>query len=109
MTNFEPIKEKIWHAAKNDDKTSFDDACNALMKKVHDDWWRIGWNIMPKDINELVDMIDSLARNAHKMWLAAMKRGDAPAEDVSPGEGFALCSKLIKDELQKLNDMRNEV
>ena len=109
MTNFNLEKDKIWNAAKNDDRQSFDMACNALMQKAMDDWWRIGWSIAPKDVNELVTMIDDIAKRAHKEWLAAMKRGDAPSEDVSPGEGFALCSTLIKDELQKLDEMRNEI
>ena len=30
-----------------------------------------------------------------------MKNGDAPAEDVSPGEGFALCAKIIQESLKK--------
>lgn len=100
MTDFEPLKEKVWKAAQKSDKKKFDDCCTKLMKKACDDWWRIGWSIYPKDIDELLKMIDSLAKNAHKSWLKAMKCGDAPAEDVSPGEGFALCSKLIREAIK---------
>ena len=97
MTNFEPFKEKIWKAAQKSDKEKFDKACDALMKKAYDDWWRIGWSICPNDIDELIKTLDKLAKEAHKSWIRAMKRGDAPPEDVSPGEGFAICSMLIKD------------
>ena len=69
------------------------------MQKACDDWWRIGWSIMPADIDDLLKMIDRTARKAHKCWIKAMKCGDAPNEDVSPGEGFALCAKLIRDAL----------
>ena len=101
MTNFETLKEKIWKAAQKSDKKKFDLYCDKLMKKVHDNWWRIGWSIYPKNINELLKMIDKLAKEAHKMWIKAMKCGDAPNEDVSPGEGFALCSKLIREAIKE--------
>lgn len=101
MTNFEPLKEKVWKAAQKSDKKKFNDCCTKLMQKACDDWWRIGWSICPKDIDDLLKMIDSLAKNAHKSWLKAMKCGDAPAEDVSPGEGFAICSNLIRKALKK--------
>ena len=67
------------------------------MQKACGDWWRIGWNIYPKNVDDVIKLIDTLAKEAHNSWLAAMKCGDAPAEDVSPGEGFALCSKLIQE------------
>lgn len=71
------------------------------MKKAVGDWWRIGWNIYPKDVGELIKQIQQVAKKAHKEWIKAMKRGDAPAEDVSPGEGFAWCAKLVKELYQK--------
>lgn len=100
MTNFEQLKEKVWKAAQKADKVKFDKACDKLMQKACNDWWRIGWNIMPADIDDLLKMIDRTARKAHKCWIKAMKCGDAPNEDVSPGEGFALCAKLIRDAIK---------
>ena len=97
MTNFEPLKEKVWEAVLKSDKTAFNDYCYQLMQKACGDWWRIGWNIYPKNVDDVIKLIDTLAKEAHNSWLAAMKCGDAPAEDVSPGEGFALCSKLIQE------------
>lgn len=100
MTNIESLKDKILEAAQKSDKTTFDDCCDKLMQKACDDWWRIGWSICPKSVNDVIKMIDNLAKEAHNSWLAAMKCGDAPAEDVSPGEGFALCSKLIQEAIK---------
>jgi len=71
------------------------------VKKARDDWWRIGWSIYPKDIDDLLKMIDKTAEEAHKAWLKAIKCGDAPNEDISPGEGFALCARLIREEMEK--------
>lgn len=101
MTNFEPIKEKIWKAAQKSDKEKFDKQCTKLMEKACNDWWRIGWNICPNDVNDIIKMFNDLAKQSHKLWIKAMKNGDAPAEDVSPGEGFALCAKIIKESLKK--------
>ena len=101
MTDFEPLKQKVWKAAQKSDKKKFDDYCTKLMQKACNDWWRIGWNVYPKNINDVLKLIDNLAKEAHRLWIKAMKCGDAPAEDVSPGEGFALCAKLIRDELKK--------
>lgn len=100
MTNFEPLKEKVWNAAQKSNKEKFDYYCNKLMQKACDDWWRIGWNVYPKDVDDVLKLIDNLAKEAHKSWIKAMKCGDAPAEDVSPGEGFALCSKLIREAIK---------
>ena len=71
------------------------------MQKACDDWWRIGWSIYPKSVNDVIKLIDNLSKEAHNSWLDAMKCGDAPAEDVSPGEGFALCSKLIQEAIKE--------
>lgn len=100
MTNFEQLKQKVWEAAQKSDKKTFDDCCDKLVEKTYSDWWRIGWNICPKDIDDLLKMIDKTAKEAHKAWLKAMKCGDAPAEDVSPGEGFAICSNLIREAIK---------
>ena len=100
MTDFEPLKEKVWKAAQKADKAKFDKACDKLMQKACDDWWRLGWKVYPKDIDDVLKLIDNLAKETHKSWIKAMKCGDAPAEDVSPGEGFALCSKLIREAIK---------
>ena len=101
MTNFEPLKQKIWESAKADNKTEFDNNCEALMTKACEDWWRIGWSIAPNDINDVYKMLDSLMRNCHEAWLKAMECGDAPNEDVSPGEGFALVKKVIQEAVER--------
>lgn len=108
MTNFEPLKDKIWKAAQQSNKEKFDKCCNKLMQKACNDWWRIGWEIYPKNINDVLGMIDNAAKEAHKLWLKAMKCGDAPAEDVSPGEGFALCAKLIREALEMHQDKKHK-
>ena len=69
------------------------------MKKAAGDWWRIGWNIAPVDLADFAKMLEQTAKAAHREWIKAMRRGDAPSEDVSPGEGFALCAKLIREVL----------
>lgn len=101
MASFGPLKDKIWEAAQKSDKTMFDDYCDKLVEKVHSDWWRIGWSICPKDIDDLLKMLDKTAKEAHKSWLKAIEDGDAPNEDISPGEGFALCARLIQEEMEK--------
>ena len=97
MTNFEPLKNSIWDAAKADDKASFDKNCEALMQKACDDLWRIGWELGPKDINAVYEMLDGIAKWCHERWFEAMKCGDAPSEDVSPSEGFLLIKQVIQD------------
>lgn len=101
MTNFKPIKDKIWEAAQKNNEVDFNKQCDALMKKAVDDWWRIGWNICPKSAEEVVNMIEYLAKSSHEAWVKAMKCGDAPPEDVSPGEGFAIAARLVKDAISK--------
>ncbi len=66
-------------------------------KKQTNDIWRIGWEIAPKNIKELYKLLDKATAFCHEKWLAAMKSGDAPPEDVSPGEGFALVKILIQE------------
>ena len=112
MTNFEPLKDQIWEAAQKSDKKKFDDCCNTLIEKVYSDWWRIGQSICPKDIDDLLKLIDKTAKEAHKSWRKAVKNGDAPDEDVSPGEGFAYCASLIrdlKDSQSKKLDIENDL
>ena len=85
MTNFEPIKDKIWKAAQKQNKIKFDKECDNLMKKAANDWWRIGWMIYPKTSDEFIKLLNKTAKAAHKAWIKAMKCGNAPAEDVSSG------------------------
>lgn len=99
MTDLEPVKKKIWKAVEKADKQKFDKECDAFARKVAGGWWRIGWNIMPADLADLAKMLDRAAKAAHREWIKAMRRGDAPPEDVSPGEGFALCARLIREVL----------
>ena len=100
MTNFEPLKDSIWDAAKDGDIEAFDKNCEALMKKACDDLWRIGWNIAPKDIDEVYKILDDMAKWCHNQWIDAMKCGDAPSEDVSPAEGILLIKQVIKNAIK---------
>lgn len=100
MTDFKPFKDKVWEAAKADDKAAFDKACDALMEKASKDMWRIGWSIYPKDIGDVFGLFKDIGTWCHKSWLEAMKNGDAPPEDVSPGEAFAHISKLVKEAIE---------
>ena len=97
MTNFEPLKDSIWDAAKAGDTAAFDKNCEALMKKACDDLWRIGWELGPKDINAVYEMLDGIAKWFHERWIEAMKCGDAPPEDVSPAEGILQIKQVIQE------------
>jgi len=100
MTNFEPLKKLVWESAKADNKREFDEACDALMKKACEDIWRIGWSIAPGNIDEVYKILDDLTKWSHEKWLEAMKCGDAPPEDVSPGEGFLCLKNIIKEAVE---------
>ena len=100
MTNFQPFKDKIWEAAKSDDKQAFDEACLNLMEKAGEDIWRIGWEIYPKNIEDVYKLLDNLSTWCHERWLEAMKCGDAPPEDVSPGEGPMLMKRVIQEAIE---------
>ena len=105
MTNFQPLKDKIWDAVKADDREAFDEACLNLMKKGVDDLFRVGWEIYPKKIEDVYNLIDDLATWCHERWQEAMECGDAPYEDVSPGEGPMLVKKVIQEAIEgKKND-----
>lgn len=108
MTNYEPVKGKIWDAARAGDKKEFDYQCKAFKEKVFGEWWRIGWGLAPVSIDSLVEMLEDLALKAHDAWLEAMKIGDAPNEDISPGEGFAMCAKLIKEAISNKEGLKHD-
>lgn len=97
MTDFSPLKQKIWKDARESNWEQFDKDCEALMEKAMGDWWRIGWNLAPDSLDELYQMLDKAAEKAHNDWLKAMDEGDAPPEDVSPAEGFLAIKKIIQD------------
>ncbi len=97
MTNFKPIKEQIWNAVKVDDRMEFNNQCEALKNKAAMDIWRMGWSLAPKNIDDVFQMLDDLTKWCHERWLEAMECGDAPTEDVSPGEGFLVVKKIIQD------------
>ena len=101
MTNFEPLKQKIWESAKADNKDEFSKYCYALMEKAVGDWWRIGWQINVEDIDDVYACLDDLAKSSHERWIEAMKCGDAPPEDISPSEGFMHIKKVIQDSVEK--------
>ena len=105
MTDFQPLKDKIWDAAKVNDKDAFEEACKALMEKAANDIWRMGWMIYPKKIEDVYDLLDDISKWCHERWLEAMTCGDAPPEDVSPGEGPMLVKKMIQEAIgEKKND-----
>lgn len=97
MTDFEPLKLRIWNDARADKWDVFDKDCEKLVEKVSGDWWRIGWSLAPDNLDELYQMLDKAAEKAHESWLKAITEGDAPPEDVSPGEGFLIVKKIIQD------------
>ena len=97
MTIFEILKNSIWDAVKTDDKEAFNKNCEALMEKACNDIWRIGWHLRPKDINDVYEMLDDIAKFCHEKWIEAMKCGDVPSEDVSPAEGIRLIKQVIYD------------
>ena len=100
MTEFETTKQRIWDYARANKRDLFDKKCEVLMEKVAQDIWRIGWEICPKDIDEIYTMLDNAAQECHRRWLKAMEAGDAPPEDVSPGEGFAMVKKVIQEAIE---------
>ena len=97
MTDFETLKIKMWNDARADKWDAFDKDCESLMEKAAGNWWRIGWNLAPDNLDELYQMLDKAAEKAHEAWLKAIEDGDAPAEDISPGEGFLVVKKVIQD------------
>ena len=82
------------------DKEKFGIYCSKLVENEVNNWWKIGWSIYPKNIHDVLKMIDNLAKNAHDSWLKEVESGNVPPEDVSPGEGFALCAKIIRECLE---------
>ena len=97
MIDFETLKLRIWDDARADKRDLFDKDCESLMEKAAGNWWRIGWNLAPDSLDELYQMLDKAAEKAHSDWLKAIEDGDAPAEDISPGEGFLAVKKVIQD------------
>lgn len=97
MIDFETSKQRIWDDARADKRDLFNKDCEALMEKAMGNWWRIGWSLAPDNLDELYQMLDKAAEKAHNDWLKAIEDGDAPNEDVSPGEGFLLVKKIIQD------------
>lgn len=101
MTDFDTLKIKIWNDARTDKWDMFEKDFADLIEKAKTDVWRIGWSIAPKDINEVYALLDKAAQFCHEKWVEAMKSGDAPPEDVSPGEGFALLKQVIQDAVER--------
>ena len=109
MTNFKPLKDKIWEAVKSDDKAAFDQACEDLMEKAAKDIWRIGWSFMPSTIEQVFGLFKDVGKWCHERWIEAMNNGDAPPEDVSPAEAFIMLSKTIKEAIENHNLPPNEI
>lgn len=91
------IKKTIWEAASEGRRPAFDTAIIRLCKIAMSEWWKLGWTLAPKDAGDIVRMLDNTATRAHMEWRKSVRRGDSPDEDISPGEGFALCSRIIEE------------
>ena len=91
------IKDVLWNAASNGKRDEFDKAVDNLCDAIRGEWWRIGWELAPKSADDLVKFLDSAAAHAHSGWREAVERGDCPDEDISPAEGFSLCSRVIRE------------
>ena len=61
-------------------------------------WYVAGWSVNPKSLKvaEATRLIDYLAVCAHLAWQNRICRGEAPAEDVSPAEGFILLALFVR-------------
>ena len=101
MTDFKPLKDRVWLSVKDNDVEKVESACDELMKRAVEDMFRIGWEIYPKKIDDVYDLLDDVSNWCHERWIEAMQRGDAPNEDVSPGEGPLLVKKIIQEEIAK--------
>ena len=101
MTNFKPLMDNIWLTAKEDNVPKFECACTELMKRAVEDLFRVGWDLYPKKIEDVYDLLDDISKWCHERWIEAMQRGDAPNEDVSPGEGPLLVKRVIQEEIAK--------
>lgn len=108
MTDFETPKQRIWDDARADKRDLFNKDCEALMKKAAQDIWRMGWSLVPKDINDVYGLLDAMANWCHSQWLKAIDEGDAPAEDISPSEGFLLVKRIIQDAVNKKGSVEND-
>lgn len=97
MTDFKRLKDSVWLAAKEDNVPKFECACTELMKRAVDDLFRVGWELYPKKIEDVYDLLDDISKWCHERWREAMERGDAPHEDVSPGEGPLIVKKVIQE------------
>ena len=108
MTDFKPLKDSVWLAVKEDNVPKFECACTELMKRAVEDLFRVGWELYPKKIEDVYDLLDDISTWCNDRWIEAMQRGDAPSEDVSPGEGPMLVKKVIQDALKKKEEEERE-
>lgn len=97
MADTDTLKLRMWNDARADKWDVFNEDYEALLEKAMGNWWRIGWSLAPNNLDELYQMLDKAAEKAHNYWLKAIEDGDAPNEDVSPGEGFLAVKKVIQD------------
>lgn len=107
MADIETMKLRLWNDARADKWDAFNEDYEALLEKAMGNWWRIGWNLAPNNLDELYQMLDRAAEKAHNDWLKAIEDGDAPNEDVSPAEGFLVVKKIIQDAING-KEMKND-
>ena len=65
--------------------------------------FRLGWGGTGK-IDTVPKLLRVIGVMAHYDWLKAMERGDVPAEDVSPCEGFFHYANLVEGLMEGEND-----
>ena len=108
MINLKTIKHKIWKSVLDGDRTAFESACTELGEYAANEWWRLGWGLGPKNIGELSEAVGELAKLADGLWKEAIECGDAPAEDVSPAEGFLRVKEIIDETIEKIGEKKTK-
>ena len=67
-------------------------------RELLETWYKLGWNVNPKALKaaDVAYLLDYLAMFAHLVWQNRISRGKAPAEDISPAEGFILLALFVR-------------
>jgi len=97
MGTIAKIKENLWKHASAGEKEAFDKDVEDLRSLCQSEWWRVGWDFIPQSAEDIVKLFKDASVKIHHMWLDAIERGEIPAEDVSPGEAFAMCSRIVSE------------
>lgn len=58
--------------------------------------WRMGWGMKnPTTVDDVRWLLLLMGDVFHAEWLAAMRKNEAPPEDVSPGEPFYNAARVM--------------